>query len=159
MREPNRGILLGGIILALGLAPALGQVETPTSTPTPTPTPTPTSLSTPTPSQKNTYAAIAFYKPTRTWAYSTEKATKEEAIADALRKCGHNDARTNWCKNAWMALAISNQSVGGWGSGWGETPADARKKSTDECLARNPDAHIVLCISADGRIDTVTKSH
>jgi len=149
---------LGGIILALGLAAVLGQVETPTSTPTPTPTPTSLSTPTPAPSPKNIYAAIAFHKPTGTWAYSTEKATKEEAIADALRKCAHTDARTNWCRNAWVALAISKQSVGGWGSAWGETPAVARKKSTDECLARNPDAHIVLCISADGRIDTVTKS-
>ena len=143
MKKLSCGILWCGIFLALGLAPALCQVETPT----------------PAPSAKETYAAIAFHKPTLTWAYSTEKPTKEEAIADAVRKCGHPDARTNWCRNGWIALAISNQSTGGWGSAWGEDVKTARKKTIDECLARNPDAHIVLCVHADGRIDTVTKSH
>ena len=152
MKKLNHGILLSGIVLALGLAPALCQVETPTATATATATPTAFA-------KKDTYGAIAYHPATNHWAYSTQKATKEEATADAVRKCGHSDAKTNWCRNSWIALAISNQSKGGWGSAWGAEPKIARKKATDECLARNPDAHIVLCVSSDGDIETVTKSH
>jgi Domain of unknown function (DUF4189) len=151
MRRLNHEILLGGIILALGLASALGQVETPTPTPPPTATPAPT--------PKINYAAIAYHKATNSWGYSTEKATQEEATAEALRKCGHPDAKTNWCRNSWIALAVS--STHGWGSAWAVTPQDARKKSIEQCFAHqnNPDAHIVICVHSDGRIDTVTNSH
>src|SRR5256885_3808551 len=102
------------------------------------------------------YAAIAYPQPSRTWAYSTEAGTKEEAIAEALRKCGHSDAKTNWSRNSWLALAIS--STHGWGSSWAEEAKDARKKAIAECFAHenNPNAHVVLCVHADGRVDTVT---
>src|SRR5207302_11483908 len=78
MKGLVRAILLIGAFFVLGIVPALHAADT--------------------------YAAIAFHQPSRTWAYSTEAATKEEAIAAALRKCGHSDAKTNWSRNSWLAF-------------------------------------------------------
>jgi len=132
MKKLGRGILLFGVFLVLVIVPASHA--------------------------QNTYGAIAYHQPTHSWAYSTKAATKEEAIAEALRKCGHSQAKTNWCRNSWIALAVS--STHGWGSAWADTPEDARKKSIAECFAHenNPDAHIVICVHSDGRIDTATNS-
>jgi serine/threonine-protein kinase len=94
------------------------------------------------------YAAVAYSPKTGRWGYGANYPTKSEAIARAKRECGRSDARTNWCKNAWVALAISDQSPGGWGSSWGETAEAARQGALRECLARNPDAHVVVCVSA-----------
>ena len=137
MKKLGRGILLLGVSLVLVIVPALRAADT----------------------DANTYGAIAYHQATHTWAYSTKAATKEEAIAEALRKCGHSQAKTNWCRNSWIALAVS--STHGWGSAWAVTPQDARKKSIDECFAHenNPDAHVVVCVHSDGRIDTATNSH
>jgi cytoskeletal protein RodZ len=96
----------------------------------------------------DSYAAIAFSPSTGRWGYGNGFPTKSEAITRARRECGQRDAKTNWCKDAWIALAISNQSAGGWGSSWGDTPEIARSKAISECLSRNPDAHVVLCVSA-----------
>lgn len=94
------------------------------------------------------YAAIAYSPKTDKWGYGCNYSTKEEAIARAKEECGAKDARTNWCKNAWISLAISKKSKGGWGSAWGETRADAEDASRKECLDRNPDARIVITVSA-----------
>jgi hypothetical protein len=83
-------------------------------------------------------------------ALQAAPADRYAAIARALSECGHNDAKTNWCRNAWIALAISDKSPGGWGSAWGPTPEAARKAARRECLARNPDARVVACVSAYG---------
>ncbi|HEY2139643.1 MAG TPA: DUF4189 domain-containing protein [Chthoniobacterales bacterium] len=123
MKNLIRGILLILFALALALAPSLQAAG-------------------------DRYAAIAFSPRTLRWGYGANYATKGEAIARARRECGQSDARTNWCKNAWIALAVSDQSQGGWGSAWGETAQAARRAATRECLARNPDARIVLCVSA-----------
>ena len=87
---------------------------------------------------------------TGSWGAASGATTKADAIANAIAKCNCPDAdvRTNWCRNAWIALAISNQSKGGWGSAWGETPEIAKSKAMAECLARNPDAHVVLYVSS-----------
>jgi hypothetical protein len=94
------------------------------------------------------YAAIAFSPSTGRWGYGNGYATQAEATARAIRECGQSDAKTNWCRNAWIALALSNESPGGWGSAWGVTAEAARSAATRECLARNPDAHVVVCVSA-----------
>jgi Domain of unknown function (DUF4189) len=94
------------------------------------------------------YAAIAYSPKTGKWGYGCNYATKAEAIARAKRECGSKDARTNWCKNAWISLALSDSSPGGWGSAWGETREEAQSASRRECLARNPDARVVVTVSA-----------
>ncbi|HEX8897091.1 MAG TPA: DUF4189 domain-containing protein [Chthoniobacterales bacterium] len=98
--------------------------------------------------QDDRYAAIAYSPSTNRWGWGTNYPTKAEAIERAVKECGRDDARTNWCRNAWIALAISDKSPGGWGSAWGETAAAARKAARKECLARNPDARVVACVSA-----------
>ncbi|MEY2488722.1 MAG: hypothetical protein QOC70_664 [Verrucomicrobiota bacterium] len=122
MKNLTRGILLVIIALALAAGPALHAAG-------------------------DTYAAVAFSPSTGRWGYGNGYPTKAEAIARARRECGrHRDAKTNWCKNSWIALAVSNQSSGGWGSAWGETEAAARAAAMAECLSRNPDAHVVICV-------------
>ena len=94
------------------------------------------------------YAAIAYSPKTGKWGYGCNYATKAEAMARAKRECGSKDARINWCKNAWIALAISDDSRGGWGSAWGNTREEANAAARKECLARNPDARVIATISA-----------
>jgi serine/threonine-protein kinase len=95
------------------------------------------------------YAAIAYSPKTGKWGYGCNYKTKAEAIARAKSECGAKDARTNWCKNAWIALAISDDSKGGWGSAWGETREEAQAAARKECLARNPDARVIATVSAN----------
>ena len=121
MKNLTRGILLIVFALALAAAPALQAAG-------------------------DTYAAVAFSPSTGRWGYGNGYPTNSEAIARARRECGRSDSRTNWCKNSWIALAVSNQSRGGWGSAWGETAAAARSAAIAECVARNPDGHVVICV-------------
>src|SRR3954469_995205 len=126
MKNLSRAASLILFALVLGLAPALqaGSAER--------------------------FAAIAYSPETNRWGWGNNYATKEEAIARALSECGRSDARTNWCRNAWIALAISDQKPGGWGSAWGATPEAAKKAARLQCLAGNPDARVVACVSAYG---------
>jgi hypothetical protein len=103
-------------------------------------------LAAPTLQAADTYAAIAYSPSTGKWGYGHGYPTKEEAIARATRECDKDDVKTNWCKNAWLALALSNKSRGGWGSAWGETRALARSKAKAECLKHNPDAYMAVSI-------------
>src|SRR4029077_18127094 len=126
MKNFSRAILLIVFALVLGLSPALQAAP------------------------GDRYAAVAYSTSTYRWGFGDNYATKSEAIARALRECGSADARTSWCKNAWIALAISDRSPGGWGSGWGRTPRIARSSGRRECLIKNPDARVVGCVSAYG---------
>ena len=94
------------------------------------------------------YAAIAYSPTTGKWGYGCNYSTKAEALARAISECGSDDARTNWCKNAWISLALSKKAPGGWGSAWGDTRKQAEAASRKECRDRNPDAHIVVTVSA-----------
>ena len=123
MKNLTRGLLFIIIALALGLGPALQAAG-------------------------DTFAAIAYSPSTARYGYGNGYPTKSQALARARRECGSRDARTNWCKNAWIALAISDGSPGGWGSSWGATPEIARNSARAECLARNPDARVVVCVSS-----------
>jgi hypothetical protein len=123
MKNLTRGILLIVFAFALGLAPALQAAS-------------------------DRYAAVAFSPITGRYGYGNGYATKGEAISRALRECGRSDAATAWCRNEWIALAVSNQSTGGYGVAWAPTPAGARREALAQCRARNPDAHIVFCVSA-----------
>jgi hypothetical protein len=120
----RRRILLVLFALALGIAPALHAQD------------------------GDQYAAVAYSPKTGKWGYGCNYPTKAEAIARAKSECGKKDARTNWCKNAWIALALSDQARGGWGSAWGTTREEAEAAARRECLARNPDARVVIAVSA-----------
>jgi len=127
MKNGTRVILLIVAILAFGTRPTLVAAE------------------------GDTYAAIAFSPSTVHWAYVNGEKTKEQALAHALKKCNRSDALTNWCRNSYIALAISDRSRGGWGSSFGVTCEIARSKAVAECIANNnPDGRAVLCVSSRG---------
>ena len=94
------------------------------------------------------FAAVAYSASTNRYGYGANYPTKGEALARARRECGGRATFTNWCKNSWIALAVSDRSPGGCGSGWGTTPEAARQSARRQCLARNPDARVVVCVSA-----------
>src|SRR2546430_15994482 len=113
MKNGTRVILLIVGILALGIRPALVAAE------------------------GDTYAAIAFSPSTIHWAYVNGEKTKEQALAHALKKCHRSDARTNWCKNSYLALAISDRSTGGWGWSYGGSWESARSKAGGGGIVNN----------------------
>jgi len=121
----RRRILLVLFALALGIAPTLHAQS------------------------DDIYAAIAYSPKTDRWGYGCNYHTKAEAIARAKSECGSKDAQTNWCKNAWISLALSDRSKGGWGSAWGTTREEAEAAARRECLARNPDARVVITVAAN----------
>jgi serine/threonine-protein kinase len=122
MTKMTRGILFLIIALALGAGSSL-QAAT-------------------------SYAAIAYSPSTGQWGYGNGYPSQSAAIARARRECGRGDARTFWCKNAWIALAISDRSRGGFGWAWAPTAGAARSKALAQCRSRNPDARVVVCVSA-----------
>ena len=122
MKNLTRGIFFLIIALALGLGPSLQAAES--------------------------YAAIAYSPSTGKWGYGNGYPSKSAAIARARSECGAGDARTFWCKNSWIALALSDSSPGGFGWAYAPTAAAARSRALAQCRARNPDARVVVCVSA-----------
>ena len=96
----------------------------------------------------NSYAAIAYSPSSGQWGYGNGYPSQAAAIARARAECGRSDARTFWCKNSWIALAISDSSAGGFGWAYAPTAAAARSKALALCRSRNPDARVVVCVSA-----------
>jgi hypothetical protein len=124
MKNLTRGILLFVFALAIGLAPALEAADR--------------------------YAAVAYSPRTGHWGSGSNYPTKSGAIARALRESGSRGAQSFWCVNSWIALAVSNRSPGGFGWAYGASAYAARNNAIRQCLARNPDAHVVTCVSAYG---------
>ena len=120
MKNLTRGILF--LIIALALAPSLQAADS--------------------------YAAVAFSPSTLRWGYGNGYPNKAQAISRARRECGSASARTSWAKNAWVALAISDRSRGGYGMAWATTASGARSRALAECRKHNPDARVVVCVSA-----------
>jgi hypothetical protein len=98
--------------------------------------------------QAASYAAVAYSPSTGQWGYGNGFTSQDEAIARARAECGQGDARTFWCKDAWIALAISDRSAGGFGWAYAATASAARSKALAQCRSRNPDARVIVCVSA-----------
>ena len=96
----------------------------------------------------DSYAAIAYSPSSGQWGYGNGYPSQAAAIARARAECGRGDARASWCKNAWIALAISDRSPGGYGMAWATTAAGARSRALAECRKHNPDARVITCVSA-----------
>jgi hypothetical protein len=122
MKNLKRGILFLIVALAVGLTSSLQAADS--------------------------YAAVAYSPSANQWGYGKGYPSKSAAIARARAECGRGDARTSWCKNAWIALAISDRSRGGYGWAWATTASAARSRALAACRSRNPDARIVVCVSA-----------
>ena len=120
MNKLTRGILF--LIIALALAPSLQAADK--------------------------YAAVAFSPSTLRWGYGNGYPNKVQALSRARVESGNANARTAWTKNAWIALAISDRSRGGYGMGWAKTAAGARSQALAQCRSKNPDARVVVCVSS-----------
>ncbi len=92
------------------------------------------------------YAAIAFSPETGAYGYGNGFASKAGAIQRAQIECGGPDMVTKWCKNAWIALAVSDD--GGYGWAWAKTAAAARAAAVENCLEQNDTARVVICVSS-----------
>jgi hypothetical protein len=122
MKNLTRGILFLIIALALGLASSVQAADS--------------------------YAAIAYSPSGNNWGYGNGYPSQAAAIARARAECGRADAKASWAKNAWIALAISDRSRGGYGMAWATTASGARSRALAQCRKFNPDARVVLCVSA-----------
>lgn len=96
----------------------------------------------------NKFAAIAYSPSTGQYGYGNGYDSQATAMRRARNECGQSDARVEWCRNAWVALAISNRSAGGYGIAWATSANGARSAARKECLQHNPDARVVVCVSA-----------
>jgi hypothetical protein len=96
------------------------------------------------------YAAVAYSPTTGKWGWGANYPSKNQAIARAKSECGSSDATAAWCRNAWVALALSDKKPGGFGTAWGATANAAQQAARKDCLKRNPDARIVKCVSSSG---------
>ena len=96
------------------------------------------------------YAAIAFSPSTGRYGYGNKATTKSAAIERALKECGEHDAITKWCKNQWIALAVTprTRTGYGWGTGARLTAGEARSVAVDMCLKYNEEAKVLVCVSA-----------
>jgi|GEM_PF-5919089 len=66
------------------------------------------------------------------WA-SGQGYSLEEASRIAAESCGAGCRRAGWSPNACVALAIRNDSGTCWGSMWGNSLDEARRKALDIC--------------------------
>jgi hypothetical protein len=97
------------------------------------------------------YAAIAYSPATGKWGSARHYKSKYAAMAHARSESGQIDAPASWCRNGWVALAISDQQPGVFGSTWGGTANAVREAAKRECLKRSSDARVVLCISSSSK--------
>ncbi len=149
--EVANGRIVVKVTNATGTVEANQRVRFPSdalSNPSEAPPPPPIDADDASAGPNDRFAAIAYSPSTGKSGWGSNYGTKAEAIARAVSECGQNDAKTNWCRNAWIALAVSDKSPGGWGSAWAATEAAARHAARRECLKRNPDARIISCVSA-----------
>ena len=124
MKNFSRGIVLAVLLFVLGFAlaaPAQGA---------------------------DRFAAVAVSTSNGQSGYGTNYPTKAAAIARAKRECGRRDAKAFWCKNAWIALAISDRKPGGFGWAWAPTQAEASANALRNCIKYNGDGRVTVCVSA-----------
>ena len=102
--------LLGVLVLFLGMTAPVGAGE-------------------------NTYAAVAFSPSTGRYGFGNGCRTEYQAVEKARQECGASDAITKWCRNSWIALAVSKETPGGYGWAWGATAAAAESAAKRNCRA------------------------
>ena len=120
MKNLTRGILF--LIIALALVPSL---------------------------QAASYAAIAYSPSAHGGVMGMDIRAKPRRLLARALSAAALVPRTSWAKNAWIALAVSDSSRGGYGMGWATTAAGARSRA----LARMPQdliqtRAVVVCVSA-----------
>ncbi|HVF70427.1 MAG TPA: DUF4189 domain-containing protein [Chthoniobacterales bacterium] len=125
MKNITRGILLLVMAISLRLAPTVQAGD-------------------------DKYAAIAVNTSTGKGGYGRGFDSEEAAVARARKECGAQDSEAFWCKNAWIALAISDRKPGGFGWAWSESKSEARSKALANCKKFNGDGRVTICVSAFG---------
>jgi hypothetical protein len=80
----------------------------------------------------DTYAAIAYSENTMRYGYSYGYSTRADAEARALKECNTDDAKVViWCRNAYAALAVSDE--GFYGYAWASTERQAKSIAAQKC--------------------------
>ena len=78
------------------------------------------------------YAAIAYSPDTGHYGYAAGFSSRAAAEDEALNQCEGDDARVVvWGRNAYVALAVSDN--GPYGYAWGTTEAIAKRIATQKC--------------------------
>ena len=109
--RPYRSVVLGLIVAAAGLcwlaAPASARAD-------------------------EAYAAIAYSENTGKYGYGYGFSSRSKAENEALKQCDADDAQVViWGRNAYVALAVSDN--GPYGYAWGTTEAVATRIATQKC--------------------------
>jgi hypothetical protein len=111
VNRPYRSVILGLVAAAAGLlwlaAPAMARAD-------------------------DTYAAIAYSESTGRYGYGYNYSTRTAAENRALNECDADDAEVVvWGRNAYVALAVSDN--GPYGYAWGTTEAIAKRIALQKC--------------------------
>src|SRR5439155_18582498 len=80
----------------------------------------------------DTYAAIAYSESTAKYGYSYGYSTRAAAEDRAVTECNADDAKVViWCRNAYCALAVSDE--GAYGYAWAATERQAKTIASQKC--------------------------
>ena len=92
----------------------------------------------------DTYAAIAYSEKTGHYGYGFNFDTREAAEQRALSECKGDDAKiVVWARNAWAALAVSDNGHYGWA--YGDSEESVKNTALQKCKdAGGTNAHIAV---------------
>jgi hypothetical protein len=80
----------------------------------------------------DTYAAIAYSESSGRYGYSYGYSTRAAAEDRAVTECNTDDAKVViWCRNAYCALAVSDE--GAYGYAWATTERQAKSIASQKC--------------------------
>jgi hypothetical protein len=95
-------------------------------------------------SRSDYYSAIAYSPKTGKYGYSYSYSTLNGARRAALNNCREADAKiVVWSKNSYCALAVGKD---GYGTGYGNSAAQARTEALRECAQHTTGEHVVKCV-------------
>lgn len=95
----------------------------------------------------DSYSCIAFSVSTGKFAVSVAKASKSEAEADAVLKCGAEDAKVvGTAKKNFCVLALGKDK-GAFGIGIADTEKAAQEKAMEECKKKTSECFIAATVS------------
>jgi hypothetical protein len=94
----------------------------------------------------DTYAAIAYSESTGRYGYSYGYSTRAAAENRAISECNTDDAQILvWGRNAYVALALSDEGAYGWA--WASSEGQAKRLALQKCRDYGgTSARIAVCV-------------